>query len=232
MKSLDHKWQLLVSCEHGGNRIPPAWDHLFQDAEHALESHEGYDPGALTIALALAEAMDAPVHYAVHSRLLIELNRSLSHPKLFSEYSKKLNPAEKQRVINRHYLPYRQRVKEDIVFMMRKGPVLHLGVHTFTPTLKGKVRNAELGLLYDSDREEEKTMANKWYQLLKKHADNWRIRKNYPYRGKADGFTTALRQEFPENYIGFEIEINQQVALEKPSEVSTLLERTLQQLLS
>ncbi len=231
MKSSDRKWQLLLTCEHGGNRIPPVWDYLFHDAEQVLESHEGYDPGALHIAQSLAEAFQAPLHYAVHSRLLIELNRSLSHPKLFSVFSKKMSADEKQRIINKHYLPYRQKVQEDIIYLMRKGPVFHLSIHTFTPVLKGKERNADLGLLYDSDRTIEKSMTDQWYQLLKKHTDNWRIRKNYPYRGKADGFTTALRQMFPDDYIGLEIEINQQMAMEKPSEVITLLERTLQQLI-
>ena len=36
-----------------------------------------------------------------------------------------------------------------------------------------------------------------------------KIRFNYPYLGKADGFTTYLRKIFPENYIGIELEVNQ-----------------------
>ncbi len=36
------------------------------------------------------------------------------------------------------------------------------------------------------------------------------IRRNYPYRGNADGFTTYLRKKYPASkYIGVEIEINQ-----------------------
>ena len=34
---------------------------------------------------------------------------------------------------------------------------------------------------------------------------------NYPYLGKADGFTTSLRQEFQERYIGIELELNQKL---------------------
>ena len=37
-----------------------------------------------------------------------------------------------------------------------------------------------------------------------------RVRRNYPYRGAADGLTTALRRLFkPKDYLGLEIEINQ-----------------------
>lgn len=34
---------------------------------------------------------------------------------------------------------------------------------------------------------------------------------NYPYLGKADGFTTSLREEFQEQYIGLELELNQKL---------------------
>ena len=40
------------------------------------------------------------------------------------------------------------------------------------------------------------------------------IRYNYPYLGKADGFTTYLRKQFPTNYMGIEIEVNQKFATE------------------
>ncbi|MEN9581780.1 MAG: hypothetical protein RJA70_4789, partial [Pseudomonadota bacterium] len=37
-----------------------------------------------------------------------------------------------------------------------------------------------------------------------------RLRRKYPYLGKADGLTTALRREFaPAAYLGLELEVNQ-----------------------
>ena len=37
-----------------------------------------------------------------------------------------------------------------------------------------------------------------------------RVRFNYPYAGRADGLTTALRRRFPDAaYAGIELEINQ-----------------------
>jgi len=36
------------------------------------------------------------------------------------------------------------------------------------------------------------------------------VRRNYPYAGKNDGFTTYLRRRFPSDaYLGIELEINQ-----------------------
>ena len=39
---------------------------------------------------------------------------------------------------------------------------------------------------------------------------DFRIRKNYPYKGISAGLTTHLRKQFAENhYLGMEIEVNQ-----------------------
>ena len=38
------------------------------------------------------------------------------------------------------------------------------------------------------------------------------LRRNSPYRGTADGLTTALRRRYPANrYIGIEVEMNQRL---------------------
>ena len=42
------------------------------------------------------------------------------------------------------------------------------------------------------------------------HCPGWRVRRNYPYRGCADGFTTALHRKFSNvYYAGIELEVNQ-----------------------
>ena len=46
---------LLVTCEHGGNRVPKEYRRLFAGWEPVLASHRGYDPGALTLARELAD---------------------------------------------------------------------------------------------------------------------------------------------------------------------------------
>src|SRR3954454_24119921 len=71
----------LVTCEHGGNRIPARYRPLFAGAEALLESHRGYDPGALQLGREIAAALDAPLVSANVSRLLVDLNRSIGHPR-------------------------------------------------------------------------------------------------------------------------------------------------------
>jgi len=60
----------------------------------------------------------------------------------------------------------------------------------------------------------EKEFANKFRKELSLQIAGIRIRMNYPYKGKSDGFTTSLRKIFPNDYIGIELEINQNITLD------------------
>jgi len=88
--------------------------------------------------------------------------------------------------------------------------VLHLSVHSFTPVLNGKARTAELGLLFDPSRTPEAEFCQEWQRQFRETHPDWRVRRNYPYRGTDDGLTTALRKRFlPETYLGIELEVTQ-----------------------
>ncbi|PJD97577.1 MAG: hypothetical protein CK425_02820 [Parachlamydia sp.] len=201
---------LLITCEHGGNHIPSRWKSHFADAEQALNSHRGYDPGALELAKDIAKQFKAPLIASTTSRLLVELNRSLYHPKLFSAWTRMLSPQEKETILREFYLPYRTQVEKVISTNL---PVLHLSIHSFTPELEGEIRQTEIGLLYDPGRRREKQFATAWKQALRKRvSSSIRVRANYPYLGKADGFTTFLRTKWKDfAYIGIELEINQKI---------------------
>jgi predicted N-formylglutamate amidohydrolase len=87
---------------------------------------------------------------------------------------------------------------------------VHVAVHSFTPRLRGEGRNADVGLLYDSKRAREASLARRWKASLRVSAPRLRVRYNYPYRGGSDGLTTALRrQHAPASYLGLELEVNQ-----------------------
>lgn len=221
---------ILLSCEHGGNEIPAAYLPYFKDQDHLLASHRGWDIGALDVAKAISSALQVKLHAATLSRLLIELNRSLHHPSLFSSLTKGLPKQEKERIIASNYLPYRTEVLRDIEEQLAKGSeVIHISVHSFTPVLNGEVRNADIGLLYDPSRSGEKKFCKEWKQELLKYS-GFKIRFNYPYKGTADGFTTYLRKKFPEQYIGLELELNQALLTDenKKAAVISVLSRSLE----
>lgn len=207
----DGGWTLLFSCEHGGNLVPHPWQELFYGQEELLATHRGYDIGIAPLARRLADELHAPLHLAEVTRLLVELNRSLGHPKLFSEFSRSLTVAEREQVLERHYHPYRSAVIEGIEQLLAKQKrVCHVSLHSFTPELHGKIRNADIGLLYDPQRPREKQFCRHWQKRIETYDNSWRVRRNYPYRGAADGFITRLRRRFPpEHYLGCELEVNQ-----------------------
>src|SRR5580658_1669534 len=95
------RWPIVITCEHGGNRIPVPYRDLFHGQKQKLESHRGYDPGALVMGRALAAAFAAPLVVSTVSRLLVDLNRSVGHPRLHCEAVRK-SPAEVRQQILKH----------------------------------------------------------------------------------------------------------------------------------
>jgi predicted N-formylglutamate amidohydrolase len=201
--------KLLLTCEHGGNMIPEEYRSLFHGKEDLLNSHRGFDPGALELFNRLKPLANYSF-YSTTSRLVVELNRSLSHPGLFSEFTKSLSNKEKQQLLNEYYFPYRDEIEQLISKEIAHGEkVLHISVHTFTPILKGKVRETDVGLLFDPSKALEKDFVRIWKFNLGRFLPALKVRFNYPYLGRADGFTTYLRKKYPRNYMGIELEVNQ-----------------------
>ncbi|MGZ5145069.1 MAG: N-formylglutamate amidohydrolase [Burkholderiales bacterium] len=229
--------RLLVTCEHGGNRIPAQYRALFKKYRPALESPRGYDLGALALARAFAGAFDAELVYSTTSRLLVELNRSPNHRQFLSEATRELPTAERERLLGRYYWPYRHWVEAQVTDAIKHGErVLHVSSHSFTPRLNGVVRNADIGLLYDPRRAREREFCRVWKARMEGANPQLVVRLNYPYRGSADGLTTHLRRlHRNSDYAGIEIEVNQKHALGDTAAWTTLrklLVGTLQQALT
>jgi len=105
--------------------------------------------------------------------------------------------------------------------ILEKGEkLLHVSVHSFSPELDGSIRNTDIGLLFDPKNAEEKN----YCKILKKEllllGPQFKVRFNYPYLGKADGFTTYLRKKYPKNYLGIELEINQKYSVDNKMEAA------------
>ena len=64
-------------------------------------------------------------------------------------------------------------------------------------------------MLFDSRISLEKEISTFLKDDIRTKTNDLKVRYNYPYLGKMDGFTTYLRKQFPKNYVGIEIEINQ-----------------------
>lgn len=208
---------IVITCEHGGSLIPPAWRGLFVRHSRALMSHEGFDAGALTLARELAQATAGTLFFSKTSRLLVDLNRSPGHPQLFSPITRKLSHIARQNILNQCYRPYRREIETHISDAVARGQrVIHIASHSFTPELDATVRDVDIGLLYDPARKAELALCLAWQAALVSAAPLLKVRRNQPYKGTSDGLTAALREVFPESaYLGIELEVNQKFVFAK-----------------
>ena len=205
--------RLVLTSEHGTASVPARYSELFRGAEEVLTSHRAVDLGTAELTAYLARRTGVRPHRARVTRLLVDCNRSPGHPGLYSEFSRTLPAAERERLLERYYRPYRDAVEADVARGIDAGQtVLHVSVHSFARVLDGRERNADVGLLYDPGRKRERALCGQWQALLR--ADpGLRVRRNYPYRGVADGLATWLRRRFPAaRYLGIELEVCQDIA--------------------
>lgn len=203
---------VLITCEHAGNRVPAEFRTIFAGQRAVLATHRGWDPGALTFAREMAAAFDAPLFFSETTRLVIDLNRSIGNPDLYSEFTRPLPAATRREIVERHYRPHRDPI-EAWVEQTINGEgrrLVHIASHSFTPELNGQVRTADVGFLYDPRRPAEVTFDDRWIEALKAARPDLRLRRNYPYIGNSDGLCYRLRRRHPaDRYVGMELEVNQ-----------------------
>jgi predicted N-formylglutamate amidohydrolase len=221
-----HPARWLLTCEHGGREVPADYAPLFRAHDAALASHRGWDAGALQVFEVLAPEIADAAFAATTTRLLIDLNRSLHHPRVFSEITRPLPPAARAQIVARWWRPWRDNAARTVAAWLAHGQgAWHISVHSFTPVLHGKIRNADIGLLYDPAHVAEREFCIRWQALLE--ARGWRVRRNYPYLGTADGHTSALRKQFGRRYAGVELELNQALCPRRLAHIGADLLETL-----
>ncbi len=208
---------LVVTCEHASCAVPRDLRGLGLPAA-VLRSHRGWDPGALPIARAVAAAFGAPLHAGRWSRLVADLNRSDDHPRVVVRRmdgravpGNRLTPAEREQRLADHWRPWRAAVERELVDAAARGGVVHLSVHSFTEMLGGVERRNDIGLLCDPSRAREVAFCVVLAAELR--ARGLGVRRNFPYFGDTDGFTTRMRGcTRPARYLGIEIECNQRLS--------------------
>ena len=210
----------IVTCEHAYPDIPDSCVSLLSTYVKEVETHRVFDPGALPVAEALAERLNAPLHKSRYTRLAIDLNRSLGAPEQFASPVARASEVLKSDLVHELYRPFRAEVEQSIARAIESGScVIHLSVHTFTKVYEGVRRAVDVGILFDRDRPEEAAVGKRWTRVIAKILPDFVCRANEPYDGASDGHTTALRRRFSSHdYLGFEIELSQNLELEQDAE--------------
>jgi predicted N-formylglutamate amidohydrolase len=150
----------LIVVDHAGRRIPRSLrDLALPPAE--LERHIAWDIGALAVAGAVSDALDATLVAQTYSRLVIDCNRdpavATSIPRISeaTEISGNLDltadEAERRRA--EVFAPYHERIRGLLDAREASGrPTVLIAQHTMTDVYHGARRAMHAAVLYNRDR--------------------------------------------------------------------------------
>ena len=219
---------VVVTCEHASERMPEPWSWPRGDL-WLVGTHWAYDLGAADLARSVAGALGAPVVLSRFSRLLADPNRPEDSPELFRDVAEgrpiKLNTAlgdaERAGRLDRLYRPYHAAV--DRVVAACSAPLV-LAVHSFTPVYEERIRELEVGVLFDHEEE----LAMHVRDAL--DAAGFAVQLNEPYSGKGGMMYSADRHAARYGRQALEIELRQDLACEEAArgQVAAALVRCLQ----
>ncbi|MGV3740300.1 MAG: N-formylglutamate amidohydrolase [Gammaproteobacteria bacterium] len=202
---------LVISCEHGSNKVPQKYAHLFANKQLILHTARAYDIGAHDIAQHLQKALSCELVQSKITRLLVDCEHKPQGLRCFSKFSKKLPDKEKEALIKNYYDPFHQELQNTINHHIEQGQqVLHLSLFTFTPFLKGLFFNTGIGILYDAHRHAEKEVVRIIHSILNHESPAYKVRHNYPFSGTHDHILSIFRKKFAEkDYLGIKLGVNQ-----------------------
>lgn len=202
----------IFTCEHAGHAVPRAYGTLGL-ARADLRDHIGWDIGAAGVAREAARRLSAPLVASRYSRLLIDLNRAPDERSLIVERSdgrpvpgnQSVTAAERRRRIRLYHAPYHDRVDRVVSRTLQRSEgqeVRLLSMHSFTPSLDGRSRPFDVGVLFD----EHPGPAHRLGRALRRLG--LRVRYNEPYSGLDGLIYAARRHGLAHGIVYLELEVN------------------------
>ncbi len=155
----DGRAPVLVLCDHAGKAVP-SWIGDLGISDDDLNSHIGWDIGALWMAERIAARMDAPGVASSYSRLVLDCNRPLTHAALIPEMSDGvaipanagLSREQAATRIEQVFLPYHYAVRDELARFAAQGvePFI-LSVHSCTDVMDNFQRPWSIGIAHSPD---------------------------------------------------------------------------------
>jgi len=211
---------IVLVCEHASNRIPAAFNHI-GISRSALQSHAGWDIGALALSIALSNRLSSPLVASTVSRLVYDCNRAPDSttaivPRSETENlpgNQNLNQAQRSQRIETVYHPFSQALSDLLDRRQAQGiSTCLVTVHSFTPIFHGQVRTVELGVLHDSDS----LLADLILSIATKHT-TLAIERNQPYGPSDDVTHTLQKHAIPRKMANVMLEIKNDLLLDTAS---------------
>lgn len=149
----------LLVCDHASNRIPARLNQLGASPAD-LQTHFAVDIGAADVTTVMSERMGLPAVLCSYSRLVVDCNRRLDDPTAFPVCfedlpvpgNQGLTHDDRQERADALYWTYHRAVRDYLTALEADvtAPAL-IAIHSFTPTLNGKARPWDIGILWDTD---------------------------------------------------------------------------------
>lgn len=187
---------VVIVCEHASHRLPRSLGTLGLQPD-ARTAHIAWDPGALGVALAMGEALDATVYHQNYSRLIYDCNRPPEAPDAMPAKSEiydipgnlDIDPVERAARVAEIYRPFAQGLEALLAGRRKEGrETVLVTMHSFTPVYRGKARSVEIGILHDADAR----LADRMLAIAPDLTGRI-CRRNDPY-GPDDGVTHTLKE--------------------------------------
>lgn len=151
---------LVLIADHASNALPEEYGDLGLP-EPEFQRHIAYDIGVESVTRQLAALTGAPAVMAGFSRLLIDPNRGTDDPTLIRQLydgtivpgNYPIEPVEREKRIKTYYEPYHDAVARLVgeVKNASGAAPLVISIHSFTPSMQGRLRPWHVGLLWDRD---------------------------------------------------------------------------------
>lgn len=192
----DSRGPIVFVCEHASNNIPPQYESLGL-SQTVIDSHAGWDIGALELSEILSERFDSPLITSTVSRLVYDCNRapdSTSAMVINTEAgdvpgNHNLSTGQRQQRVDSIYHPFTDQLSSLLDQRQSQGiETVVVTMHSFTPTFHGQPREVEIGILHDSDSR----FADELLSLSAKHS-GYKFERNQPY-GPDDDVTHTLKK--------------------------------------
>ena len=201
----------VLTCEHAAKRVPREYAALGL-SRVALAGHIGWDIGARDVQRVLARELEATAVWSRVSRLLVDANRTPYEESLIPVQSDgvvvpgnaHVSAADRKRRIRLYHEPYHARVNQILERAIGAAPgnVRLLSLHSFTPQMDGRVRDFDIGVLFDA----HVPLARAFGRALVR--EKFSIRYNEPYSGY-DGLIYAPKRHGEAHDVPYvELEIN------------------------
>ncbi|MGZ2258777.1 N-formylglutamate amidohydrolase [Roseobacter sp. A03A-229] len=146
---------ILLICEHAGQAIPQSLSRLGLP-QHVVDSHRGWDIGALAVANDVAARLGAPLVIQTYSRLVIDANRppdsaSAVPPEVDGVTipgNLGITPTEQHQRAREIFDPLDAAITELMAELKPRGC---FSIHSFTPVMGGTARPWHAGFLSRHD---------------------------------------------------------------------------------